>query len=188
MLTAQEFTDAAQRMSQMVTGLLTYSSAAHRRETRDRVDLNDSLAWAMKNLALAMEESSSVVEAAALPTIQGNSVQLAQVFQNLIGNAIKYRRPDVAPVIAVRYVRGSAEHLITIADNGTGIPADCQDRVFRLFERAHGREYSGTGVGLAVCKRIIENHGGRIWVESTFGSGSQFHFTFPDNGPADSVS
>ncbi|HYP06563.1 MAG TPA: ATP-binding protein [Bryobacteraceae bacterium] len=173
-------TDSAQRMSKMIQGLLAYSRTVYARETPERIDLNDTLDWAKSNLALAIEESRATIIADRLPAVKGNALQIGQVMQNLIGNAIKYRRTGVAPVIQIRAASEDAnEHRIAISDNGTGIPENLHNHVFGLFKRAHGRDYSGAGVGLAVCKRIVEAHGGRIWVESTPGAGAKFYFTLP---------
>ena len=172
-------TDSAQRMSNMISGLLSYSRTIYGRETTEYVNLQDALEWAESNLVMAIEESKAKIHRDCLPTVRGNQLQLAQVFQNLLGNAIKYRRPDVSPVIEIRVLHNSSEHRVAVSDNGTGIPEHLHTQVFGLFKRGHGREYSGAGVGLALCKRIIEKHGGRIWVESTPGVGSTFHFTLP---------
>jgi signal transduction histidine kinase len=109
--------------------------------------------------------------------VWGDSTQLAQVFQNLIGNALKYRSPD-PPRIAIHAEReASGEWLVSIHDNGIGIDPKHHERIFRPFQRLHGREFAGTGIGLALCRRIVESHGGRIWVESNTGSGSTFRFS-----------
>jgi light-regulated signal transduction histidine kinase (bacteriophytochrome) len=172
-------TDSARRMSTMINGLLTYSRSVYAPEAKERVDLNAILEFATSNLAVAIEESQASIIRAPLPVVRANSLQIVQVFQNIIGNAIKYRRQDVNPVIEIHSAKRSHEHLIMVCDNGTGIPDHLQTQIFGLFKRAHGREYSGAGVGLAVCKRIVEKHGGRIWVESTLGTGTKFYFTFP---------
>ncbi|MGH9626837.1 MAG: sensor histidine kinase [Bryobacteraceae bacterium] len=174
--------DSAQRMSKMINGLLSYSRTVYARENPERIDLNETLQWATSNLALAIDESQAKIVGDPLPVVRGNSLQLMQVFQNLLGNAIKYHRPNVSPIIRIHSTRHSNEHVIEFSDNGTGIPENLHTHIFGLFKRAHRREYSGAGIGLAVCKRIIESHGGRIWVESTPGEGSKFCLTLPDAG------
>src|SRR5690606_19925690 len=126
----------------------------------------------------AIEESQARIVESALPVVNGNKLQFCQLMQNLISNAIKYRGPE-PPVIRISSELRESEYVITVADNGLGIGREFQDRVFGLFQRAHGRDYPGTGGGLALCKKIGERHGGRIWVESAPGQGSRFHFTLP---------
>ncbi len=112
-----------------------------------------------------------------------NAGQLAQVFQNLVGNAIKFRRPDGAPSIHVSAVAAAHGWLFAVKDNGIGIEPQYAERIFVIFQRLHTRaEYPGTGIGLSVCKKVIERHGGRIWVESEFGAGATFYFTLPRGG------
>ena len=106
-------------------------------------------------------------------------MRLLQVFQNLIGNAIKYRRED-PPAIDIRAERRASDWLFSISDNGIGIKPEYTQQIFGIFRRLHGNTYSGTGIGLAICQRIVENYGGRIWVESTPGTGSRFHFTLAE--------
>jgi signal transduction histidine kinase len=108
--------------------------------------------------------------------VRGDRVQLAQLFQNLIGNAIKYRGVD-PPDIRVSAVQNAGEWVLSVCDNGLGIDPAYHERIFGVFKRLHGSEYPGTGIGLALCKRIVEKHGGRIWVESEKGKGSTFHFS-----------
>jgi light-regulated signal transduction histidine kinase (bacteriophytochrome) len=106
--------------------------------------------------------------------------QLVQLFQNLIGNAIKYRRAEAAPQVTVTARTSATEHEFTVQDNGIGIDSQYFERVFGVFQRLHTREeYPGTGIGLAICRKIVERHRGRIWIESTLGSGTAFHFTLP---------
>ena len=112
-----------------------------------------------------------------------DAAQLAQLFQNLIGNAVKFRRDDVPPEIHVGAMRQSNQWVLWVKDNGIGIPLDQYDRIFQVFERLHGqKKYPGTGIGLAICRKIVERHGGRIWVESRVGEGTTFYFTLSDAG------
>jgi signal transduction histidine kinase len=170
--------ESATRMSGMIQGLLTYSRVVHSAELDEVVPLAEAVEWAKSNLLLAIEESQARIVESELPVVSGNKLQFCQLLQNLISNAIKYRGPE-SPVIRISSELRDSEYVVTVADNGLGIGREFQDRVFGLFKRAHGRDYPGTGVGLALCKKIVERHGGRIWVESTPGQGSRFHFTLP---------
>jgi len=152
-------------------------------DTRGRplepTDCERVLASVMSNLKVAIAESQTVVEHEPLPTVQGDIVQLTQVFQNLIGNAIKFHG-KAAPKIHVGARRQNGEWVFHVRDNGIGIDPKNFDRIFVLFQRLHTRqEYPGTGMGLAICKKIVERHGGRIWVESKPGEGTTFFFTIP---------
>lgn len=135
----------------------------------------------LADLGLAIEESSSVVTHDPLPVVVADVVQLRQLLQNLVGNAIKFRKPGQPAQVHVSAVREGGSWHFSVRDNGIGIDPQYFDRVFIIFQRLHGREeYPGTGIGLAVCKKIVERHGGRMWVESAPGHGSTFHFTLPD--------
>ena len=115
-----------------------------------------------------------------LPSVRVHATQLQQLFQNLVGNAIKYRRPEAPPVVNITVRREGENWLFSVSDNGLGIEAEYKERIFGLFKRLHtGDEYSGTGIGLAICQRIVERYNGRIWVESEPGKGSTFNFTLP---------
>jgi two-component system, sensor histidine kinase and response regulator len=140
--------------------------------------LKSPLDWALMNLHEAIVESKAEIIVRELPTVWGDSVQLAQVFQNLIENALKYGRSDCTPTVEITAAQHTAqEWIITVGDNGVGIPKEYQERIFVPFKRLHGRELPGSGIGLALCRRIILGHGGRIWVESDGNSGSRFHFS-----------
>jgi light-regulated signal transduction histidine kinase (bacteriophytochrome) len=139
-----------------------------------------ALDQALSNLRSSIEESHATVTRGPLPTLTGNADRIAQVFQNLIGNALKFRRPDQPATVHVSAVPQRAEWVFAIEDNGIGIDSQYLARIFVIFQRLHTRaEYPGTGIGLSICKKVIERHGGRIWVESRVGEGSKFHFTFP---------
>ncbi len=172
--------DGATRMQRMINDLLAYSRVMTRGKTPEPVDCEKALDDALANLERSIRESGAVVTRDPLPTIHADLSQLIQVFQNLVGNAIKYRRDEI-PRVHVAAVRQSDGWQFSIRDNGIGIEPQYFERVFVIFQRLHGRdEYSGTGIGLAVCKKIVERHGGRIWVESEQGVGSTFFFTIPD--------
>jgi len=178
---AQEFmhftVDGAARMKQLIEDLLAYSRVGTKGRELLPVSLEAPLKRALTNLRAAIPESGASVTSDALPTVDADEVQLAQVFQNLIGNALKFRGKE-APRIHVGALEEAGEWHVSIADNGIGIEPQYFDRIFMLFQRLHAMgEYPGTGIGLAICKKVAERHGGRIWVTSTPGAGSTFHFT-----------
>ena len=178
---AQEFmhftVDGAARMKQLIEDLLAYSRVGTKGKELVPVSLEAPLKRALTNLRTAIEESGATVSAEALPTVDADEVQLAQVFQNLIGNALKFRG-KAAPRIHVGATAQAGEWQISIADNGIGIEPQYFERIFMLFQRLHTMgEYPGTGIGLAICKKIVERHGGHIWVESRPGEGATFGFT-----------
>jgi light-regulated signal transduction histidine kinase (bacteriophytochrome) len=171
--------DGTKRMQELIDDLLVYARVDTRGKPSAPTDCEAVLAQTLNNLTKAVEESGATVTHAPLPTVMGDPSQLAQLFQNLVGNAIKFRRggPPRVHVSAKEHGRG---WVFTIQDNGIGIPEKDAERIFAMFQRLHGRqEYGGTGIGLAVCKKIVERHGGRIWVESQTGKGSTFCFTLP---------
>ncbi|TAN57027.1 MAG: PAS domain S-box protein [Magnetospirillum sp.] len=173
--------DAAKRMHELINDLLAYSRVTGEGRGFARVALAPICDLALHNLKCSIEEAGAVVTVGELPEVQGDEVQLMQLFQNLIGNAIKFRRSGTSPEVAVAAQRRPGEWLFSVRDNGIGIATTDQD-IFEIFRRLHSHaEYPGTGVGLAVCKCIIQHHQGRIWVESEPGAGSTFFFTLPDS-------
>jgi PAS domain S-box-containing protein len=171
--------DSAVRMQMLVQDLLTYAHVAGGDRAAAAVDCNAVLQAALRNLDAAIVESGAVVTSGPLPEIRAHESNMIEVFQNLIGNAIKYRGPRL-PRIHVSAEQQSGVWIFSISDNGMGIPPEYQDRIFGVFKRLHGREIAGTGIGLAICKRIVERYGGRIWVESAGeGKGATFRFTIP---------
>jgi PAS domain S-box-containing protein len=172
--------DGAERMQEMIGALLDLSRVGTQGEPLIPIDVEAVLERALKMLDRSIAESGARVTHDPLPVVQGDGVQLAQVFQNLIANAIKFRRADEAPQVHVSATREGDLWRFSVADNGIGIPADQRERIFQIFHRLHTREeYPGTGIGLALCRRIVERHGGRIWVESEPGEGATFYFTLP---------
>ncbi|HYY82465.1 MAG TPA: ATP-binding protein [Actinomycetes bacterium] len=173
--------DGAARMRALLGDLLTYSRAGRHDLELQPVDVAELVERSLLDLAPVIEEQKASVEVGPLPTVQGDPTQLGQVVQNLLGNALKFHPPGASPRIRVSGTRVEGAWRISVADNGIGIDPAQQERVFRMFQRLHGRgEYSGTGVGLAVCKRIVERHRGRIWFERNEGGGTVFCFTVPD--------
>lgn len=169
--------DGAHRMQRLITDLLAYSRVDSSGRSLKPTDLEQALSSALANLKVAIEESGVTIIHGPLPTVQGDVIQLTQVFQNLIGNAIKFRGKEPAR-IEINAARREAEWLLTVRDNGIGIDPRNYERIFVIFQRLHTRqEYPGTGMGLAICKRIIERHGGKLWVESKPGQGATFSFT-----------
>ncbi|SMB82922.1 GAF domain-containing protein [Deinococcus hopiensis] len=170
----------AQRMKVLIDDLLVFSRLNAVREPHAAVALDGPLNEALQRLHAALEQGRATVTHGLLPTIVGNPSELTQLFQNLIGNAVKFRREGVAPEIHVSAVNEGKVWHITVQDNGIGFEPEYAERVFQIFQRLHVRdEYEGNGMGLAIVKKIVEHHRGRIWVESTPGSGSTFHLMFP---------
>ena len=172
-----------ERMASLIKGLLSYSQAVHTDAAPERVDCAVVLNEVLKNCRALIEEAGAEITASPLPTVVADRSQLTQLFQNLLTNAIKYRAGDRKPRVRVEATGTEAGWLFSVADNGIGIAPEHQSRVFVMFKRLHKKEYSGTGIGLALCQRIVEGHGGRIWVESELGAGSTFYFTFPKQWP-----
>jgi PAS domain S-box-containing protein len=173
-------TDSASRMEGLVRDLLAYTQTSTVGGPPEPVDTGDVLRAALDNLASAIAETSASIENDPLPPVPAHAAQLQQLFQNLIGNAIKYHRPGVPPLVKVSVKRQDGDWLFAVADNGIGIEPRYRERIFGLFKRLHSHnEYPGTGIGLALCLRIVERHHGRIWVESEPGQGSTFYFTLP---------
>ena len=169
----------ANRMRTLIDDLLHYSQIGQYPAATASVDLNAVFEWAKENLRELIGQSGADVTAENLPCVRGDEAQLCHVFQNLIGNAIKYRNPEVTPCIHFTASLKDGRWLVRVEDNGIGIEREYWDYVFIPFKRLHGRDIPGTGIGLAVCRRVIEAHGGRIWLDSNFGKGSTFSFTLP---------
>ena len=171
--------EGAIRMQRLVNDLLTYSRVSTRGNPLETTDSHSILGQAISNLAAMIEESKAIVTNEELPMVRADVSQLVQVFQNLLANAIKFRGGDF-PHVHVSVRDEGREWVFSVRDNGIGIDRQYAERIFVIFQRLHTRqEYPGTGIGLAVCKRIVERHGGKIWVESEPGKGSTFFFTVP---------
>ena len=173
-------TEGTLRMQQMIQDLLTYSRVQTQEHKYVLTDSNTSLDLALSDLQVATKEHHAVITNDPLPTIYADQEQITKMFQNLIGNAIKFHKPGVAPNIHISAKQDEKSWIFSVSDNGIGIDPQYADRIFKIFQRLHTRdEYPGTGIGLAICKRIAEQHGGTIWIESVPGSGSTFYFTIP---------
>jgi signal transduction histidine kinase len=171
--------DGALRMQTLIKDLLQFSRIGRRGTEPSQTDCNTVVQQVIKNLQGAIQESGAVVTYDHLPTVVADSAELLQLFQNLIGNAVKFRGPET-PVIRLRAERQGAEWHFAVSDNGIGISPEHAEAIFIVFRRLHTRaEYAGNGIGLSICKKIVEHHGGRIWVESEPGQGATFKFTLP---------
>jgi PAS domain S-box-containing protein len=181
---AREYLDKAisgtKRMHSLIHGLLAFSRVQRLGNEFDRVEMRSVVQEALENLEVLIQEARADVSVGELPVVAGDRSQLVQLMQNLVGNAIKYRREE-KPRIRISAERLEDEWRFTVEDNGIGIPVQFRDKIFLIFQRLHNRaDYDGTGIGLAICKQIIERHQGTIWVEGEEGRGSRFLFTLPD--------
>lgn len=183
---ADEYIDfmvnGALRMKEMINGLLDYSRIGTQGEKFKQVDIEKSLLNAIYNLKISIEESNAVITYDALPTVNADSRQMVQLFQNLIGNAIKFKKEGKPLKIHISAAKNEEqnEYVFGVSDNGIGIDSEYYDKIFEVFKRLHTMDmYGGTGIGLAIVKRIIERHGGYIWVESELDVGATFYFTVP---------
>ncbi len=193
---ADEFIDFAvnnaARMKMLISDLLAYSQVGTHGREFEPIDADAALDQAVTNLQLTIEKSNAKITRDALPSVKGDFVQMTQLFQNLIGNALKFRN-EKYPVVHISAKKNSkvlaqnseqaqtlADWTFSVQDNGIGLDSQYSERIFTIFQRLHTREeYSGTGIGLAICKKIVERHGGHMWVESEEGQGATFYFTLP---------
>ncbi|MBN1180010.1 MAG: response regulator [Anaerolineae bacterium] len=177
--------DGAKRMQAMIKGLLAYTQVGIKGKDLEPVDAQAILERALSGLQVAIQESQVKIESARLPTVMADDLQLSQVFQNLVSNAIRFQPPPAddahaPPHVHISASRQGSEWLFAVHDNGIGFDPKHSERIFEIFQRLHTQtEYPGTGIGLAVCKKIIERHNGRIWAESEPGNGATFYFTLP---------
>jgi light-regulated signal transduction histidine kinase (bacteriophytochrome) len=173
--------DGAKRMQALIHDLLQYARVGTRGKEFKATPANEIVQATVVNLSGAIEEAGAEIRIDPLPTVNCDQSQLAQVFQNLIGNALKFRRPDTPPIVHVTAAAEDGHWRFLVSDNGIGIDQKYFDRIFQMFQRLHGRDqYEGTGIGLALCRKIVERHGGRIFVDSEPGRGTTFSFTIPD--------
>ncbi len=176
--------DGTKRMQGLIEDLLTYSRVNTYEQVFSKVDCNSVVLEAITNLQTSIEESGANIIYQNLPCLTADRSQLVQLFQNLLSNAIKFRHPDIAPKITIqaKFLSDTRQWLFSLEDNGIGIKPQYYDRIFKIFKRLHTqREFSGTGVGLALCRKIVERHDGKIWVESQLGNSSVFFFTLSDS-------
>jgi light-regulated signal transduction histidine kinase (bacteriophytochrome) len=172
-------------MQALINDLLTFSRVGRLNATYVDVALEESLDGAIGNLESAIEESGAeIVRTGPLPRVFGDPTLLTMLWQNLVGNAVKFRKPDQPPRIVVACEPGVGEQQdqwsFSVSDNGIGIADEFVDKVFVIFQRLHAREtYGGTGIGLALCKKIVEHHGGTIWIDTSYPDGVRFRFTLP---------
>lgn len=172
-------TDGAIRMKQLIQDLLSFSRVGTRGKEFQPTSMTEVLAEVKANLAMSLAESSAVIICNSLPTVNGDRSQLVQLWQNLISNSIKFCAAKT-PYLEIACIKSEEHWLFSLKDNGIGIEDQYKERIFVIFQRLHTRtQYPGTGIGLAICRKIVERHGGKIWVESEFGQGSTFYFTLP---------
>ena len=171
--------DGASRMQRLINDLLDFSRVSTRGKPLERTDVSEVLANVRSNLSVAIEESGALVTMDVMPVISADAGQLSQLLQNLVGNGIKFRNGG-SPLVHVSVVEREHQWEFSVRDNGIGIEQQYFDRIFVIFQRLHTKgDYPGTGIGLALCRRIVERHGGKIWVESKPDEGSTFYFTIP---------
>jgi signal transduction histidine kinase len=176
--------DGAERMQGLIRDLLAYSRVGTRAAARETIETNPVVARALANLKAAIGESRAIVEVDALPAVHADGGQLVHVFQNLVGNALKFRG-DAPPRVRISATVIDGRAQFAVSDNGIGLKPEHAERIFVMFQRLHKRgSYAGTGIGLAICKKIVERHDGRIWVESVPEQGATFYFTVPLAGAA----
>ncbi|BAI91873.1 response regulator [Arthrospira platensis NCB002] len=172
--------DEGMRLQELIKNLLHYSRVGTKQAAFEATDCNIVLGETLSNLSLAIQESGATITSEKLPIVFGDRLQLGQLFQNLIANAVKYHRPGIPPKITVSVMPKNQNWQFGIHDNGIGIPADKTQRIFQIFQRLHThQEYPGNGIGLAICRKIIDRHRGEIWVESDLDVGTSFYFTLP---------
>ena len=176
--------DGADRMHQLIEDLLAYARASRAADGAvETADLNTIVDRALESLRAAIEDTHATIVCKDLPTVAVETIRIQQLFQNLIGNALKYRRPEEAPRIEISAQAGVNEWTVSVQDNGVGIDPEYFGKIFEPFARIDPNQHTGTGLGLAICKRIVEHSGGRIWVDSVPFEGSTFRFTIPARTP-----
>jgi two-component system, sensor histidine kinase and response regulator len=169
----------AARMDRLIHDLLEYSRAGRSQQPLEPVDMQSVLTQATANLEAAIRQREARIEVGPMPAVAGDQTQLVELFQNLIGNAVKFCR-DETPRVRVSASPDTGWWHFAVQDNGIGIEQEHFERIFQTFQQIHGAEYAGTGIGLAICKKIVERHGGRIWLDSAAGQGTTFYFTLPE--------
>jgi light-regulated signal transduction histidine kinase (bacteriophytochrome) len=179
-------TDGAKRMRNIILDILEYSRVGKQAGKSQEVDLNDMVTETLRVLNKSIEESNAKVECDELPVVHSYKLPIQQILQNLIGNAIKYSKPDVAPEVSIKVKERSNDWVISVEDNGIGIEKEYFDKIFLIFQRLHGREqYEGSGMGLAIVKKNIDKLGEKIWLESEVDKGSTIYFTIKKQNASD---
>jgi light-regulated signal transduction histidine kinase (bacteriophytochrome) len=174
--------DGANRLQALIMGLLEFSRVRTHGKAFEEVKVGDILSHVIKHLEVMLQTAGASVEYGEMPVIRADEGQITRLFQNLISNAVKFRKEGVAPLIRISAEKTGGDHIFTVSDNGIGIDPQYYQQIFTIFQRLHSREeYPGTGIGLSICKRITERHGGKIWVESEPGKGSSFIFSIPSS-------
>ena len=172
--------EGAERLYTLLNDLLSFSEVGAKATEFKPVSMQEVTEEVIGNLGQSIQECQAVITVDAMPEIYGDKAQLVQLLQNLLCNALKFRKEEVTPTIHISVEQGQNEWLFGVHDNGIGIESEYYDKIFVIFQRLHSRlEYTGTGIGLAICRKIVEWHGGKIWVRSTYGKGSSFYFTIP---------
>jgi light-regulated signal transduction histidine kinase (bacteriophytochrome) len=173
-------TENAKQMHSLIQDVLEFSKVeAEPTGKKEKIDMNESMMLVVQNLNESIKETNAEIITETLPIVEANSVHLLQLLQNLVGNGIKYNK-NHNPKVEVKYNLVNGFHLFTVKDNGIGIDKQYHDQIFEMFKRLHTRdEYKGTGIGLAICKKIVMSLGGRLWLDSDYGKGSTFYFTVP---------
>ena len=174
------------RMNRLIEDLLEYSGTGQSQQPLEKVDMESVVVQVMANIEALVRANEAQIEVQPLPAVMGDQTQLVQLFQNLLGNAIKFRR-DESPKVRVWASSDDGCWRFAVEDNGIGIASEQFDCIFQAFRRAHGGDYPGTGIGLAICKKIVDRHGGRIWLDSVVGQGTTFYLTLPPFEPTCSV-
>ena len=175
----KQIVNAASKMQNLIKDLLDFSQIG-RNISFAATDCNNILKEVIANLGATIKESKAKITSTVLPVVIGNEIELRQLFQNLISNAIKFHKKNSKPEIEITFVEKDTEYLFAFKDNGIGLEEQYKDRIFIIFQRLHtATEYAGTGIGLATCKKIVALHNGKIWMESKLGHGSIFYFTIP---------
>jgi light-regulated signal transduction histidine kinase (bacteriophytochrome) len=170
-------------MQNLINDLLAFSKVGTKGKELKSVDFEVVLHHVLANLHQAIQESDALVTHDPLPTLLADPTHMAQLLQNLIGNAIKFCDANRTPIIHIGLEKQGEEWLFSVRDNGIGFDPKYRDRIFLIFQRLHNKtKYPGTGIGLSICKKIVERHGGKIWVESEAGHSTTFYFTLPDRG------
>jgi len=173
-------TEGVHRMNNLLDALLKYATIGKMEEETELVDLNEIVKYCSSNLKVPIEETEAIIQTELLPSVMGNSSLFVQLLQNLIGNALKFKSLEKKPFIQIASRETDDAFIISVNDNGIGIANEHKNRIFEIFQRLHPRtKYEGTGIGLAICHKIIQGLGGRIWVESEVGKGATFYFSIP---------